>query len=166
MPNILPHESTVRKSIRQNLAEELACANSFLRFGVVLPTTKDVNTVNLPGDTIVSAIGLFVKASTSFRAIIHLCESGLERSAQPLSRSLFENFVYLSFLIRRRVTLYRFNESNKTSLPLHGATLTPKFRTALFNAWSILRDIHSINNQPMGYHSWTDSRRKAGSEDT
>lgn len=144
MPDeVIPNELNVRQAIEQQLAAELACVHDLLRFGVSLPSTKDLHANEFPHDTVVTAAALFIKACLSFRAVVELCEAGLDRSAMPLSRSLFETALNLVFLIRRRVSLYQFNDSKKkpkTPWPLLGKTLTPEFRTALYNAWCVLRE--------------------------
>ena len=144
---IIPNELQVRQAIPQRLATELQCAHDLLKFGVNLPTSKDPHECRLPHDTVVTALALFVKASLSFRGVIALCQVGLDRSAMPVSRSLFETTLNLVFLVRRRVSLHCFNDSKKkpkTPLPLLGMKLTPKFRTALYNAWCVLREEKSI----------------------
>lgn len=144
---IIPNESQVRQAIPQRLSAELQNAKNLLQFGVNLPTSKDLHECGLPHDTVVTAVALFVKASLSFRGVIALCQVGLDRSAMPVSRSLFETALNLVFLIRRRVSLHYFNDSKKkpkTPLPLFGKKLTPAFRTALYNAWCVLREEKSI----------------------
>lgn len=89
----------------------------------------------------------FTKANITFRAIIVLCEQGLDRPATALSRSLFETLMNLTFLARKQVSLRVFNDSKSkptSPWPLHGRALTADFRLALFNAWSILRDEKAI----------------------
>lgn len=111
-----------------------------LKFGIDLPRNKDFDRSPVPNDTIATAIGLFVKASLTYRSILLACEFGLDQSCLPLNRSLFENLVNLTFLVRRRVNLYHFNPGTKTPLNLLGQKLTSSFRTALYNAFCILRD--------------------------
>ena len=63
----------------------------------------------------------------------------------PLSRSLFETALNLAFLTRRRVSLYQFNQNKskpRTPLDLFGKKLTLEFRTALYNAFCLLREEH------------------------
>jgi hypothetical protein len=143
MPEIVPNEGQVLKAIPTLLFDEFDCAKRLLAFGVSLPTTKgDLHNGSLRHDTVVTAIALYTKAMTSFRASIHLCEFGADRNALPINRSLFETSVNLAFLIRQRVNLYQFNDNSKTKpktpVNLHGKKLTTEFRTDLFNAWSIL----------------------------
>jgi hypothetical protein len=145
--SLIPDDLKVQEAIHKMLATELQCTRDLLQFGVALPSTKDPHECGLPHDTAVTAIALLIKASLSFRAAIKLCECGLDRSAEPVIRSLFETALNLVFLIRRRVSLHQFNDSKtkpKTPWPLHGKSLTPAFRTALYNAWSMLRDDKNV----------------------
>jgi hypothetical protein len=131
----------------KNIPQQLALAESLLDFGMESPSQKDLHSITFPRDAVVTVIGLFTKANITYRAIIVLCEQGLERPATALSRSLFETLLNLTFLVRKQVSLRIFNDSKSkpTSLwPLHGKTLTAEFRLALFNAWSILRDEKAI----------------------
>ena len=145
--DLLPGETKVVECLESQLSDEFVLARDLLRLGVALPETKDLNNSSLQHDSVVTILGVFIKACVTFRAIIHLCESGLDRSALPLSRSLFENAMTLSFLSRRRVSLFRFNESKakpRSPLPLYGKTLTPAFRTALYNAWCLLKEEKTV----------------------
>lgn len=133
----------------QKLPEELKSADALLEFGMNLPTRKDLHSVKFPRDAVVTVVGLLTKAHVTFRSIIVLCGQGLDRPATALSRSLFETLLNLTFLVRRQVSLHQFNDSKtkpKSPLPLHGKTLTPEFRLALFNAWTLLRDEKMVNN--------------------
>ena len=148
--DLLPHETSIQTAIARLLKQELNCASNLLTFGISLMGKKDLHQVHLPHDSVVTAVGLFVKASISFRAIIHLCAAGLDRSAMPVSRSLFETSLNLTFLIRRRVVLYQFNDSKRkprTKWELFGKRLSPRFRTALYNAWCVLKDEKMANDQ-------------------
>lgn len=144
MSSILPHETEIVRAIARELASEFEFCEELLSFGVNLPQTKrDLHEGRLRHDTVVTAIGLYVKATTSFRAAIHLCRIGCDRNALPINRSLFENSVNLAFLLRRRVSLYQFNDSTakpRTPVNLHGKKLSTDFRTDLYNAWCILMD--------------------------
>ena len=145
--DLLPWESEFATCLRSQLAEEFALARNLLRLAVLLPGTKDLRNSSLPHDSVVTVLGIYVKATITFRAIIHLCEAGLDRSALPLSRSLFENCLNLSFLVRRKVSLFQFSDNRskpKSPLPLHGKALTPAFRTALYNAWCLLKDERNV----------------------
>ena len=145
--DLLPRESEVTACLESQLAEEFNIARDLLRLGLLLTGLKDLNKSSLPHDSVVTVLGIYVKATITFRAIIHLCESGLDRCALPLSRSLFENCLYLSFLARRKVSLFRFNDSKskpRSPLTLHGKALTPEFRTALYNAWCSLKDEKNV----------------------
>lgn len=162
MSELLPNENQVLESIPHLLAEEFDCAKRLLRFGVSLPTTKnDLHQCSLRHDTVVSALALYTKAMTSFRASIHLCEIGCDRNTLPVNRSLFETSVNLAFLIRHRVTLYHFNDGSKTKpktpLNLHGKKLTTDFRTDLYNAWNILMSEKNIRR-----YSSTPGVKRAG----
>ena len=156
MPELLPNENQVLEAIPKLLSNEFDCAKRLLAFGVSLPTTKgDLHQGSLRHDTVVTAIALFTKAMTSFRASIHLCEIGCDRNATPVNRSLFETSVNLAFLTRQRVTLYQFNDKNntkpKTPVCLHGKKLTAEFRTDLYNAWNILmseKNVRSYSSTP------------------
>ena len=145
--DLLPHETDIQNAIARLLEHELNCASNLLAFGISLLGKKNLQRIRLPHDSAVTAVGLFVKASISFRAVIYLCAAGLDRSAMPVSRSLFETSLNLTFLVRRRVALYRFNDSTRTKLDLFGKRLSPKFRTALYNAWCVLRDEKMANDQ-------------------
>lgn len=139
--------STQEESAARKVAQQLAVAQSFLDFGMQLPGQKDLHSIKFPRDSVVTVIGLFTKANITFRAIIILCEQGLDRPATALSRSLFETLMNLNFLLRKQVSLRIFNHSKSkptSPWPLHGQTLTADFRLALFNAWSILRDEKAI----------------------
>src|SRR5947207_2566515 len=105
---MLPHEQDVQQIINEDLSTELALANQLLDFGINLPASKDLHQGGFPRDSVITVVGLFTKATITFRAIIGLCELGLDRTALPLTRSLFENLLYLTFLLRRRVRLYEF----------------------------------------------------------
>lgn len=162
MPNILPDESKVLKAIPKLLANEFACAHRLLAFGVSIPTAKDnLHLGSLRHDTVVTAVALYTKAMTSFRASMHLCQIGCDRNALPVNRSLFETSVNLSFLIRQRVTLYQYNDNSKanpkTSVNLHGKRLTTEFRTDLYNAWNILMSEKNVRR-----YSSTPGVKRAG----
>ena len=132
---------------KRRLPQQFRCANDLLAFGMKLPTEKDLHSIKFPRDSVVTVIGLFTKAHVTYRAVIVLCEQGLDRPATALCRSLFETLVNMTFLVRRQITLSIFNDSRskpRSPWPLHGKILTPEFRLALFNAWSILRDQKSI----------------------
>ena len=132
---------------KRTLAKQLTCADELLDFGMKLPTYKDLHSIKFPRDSVVTALGLLTKANVTFRAIIVLCEQGLERPATALSRSLFETLLNLAFLVRSRVSLNQFNDSKtkpKSPWPLHGKLLTANFRLALFNAWAILREEKTV----------------------
>lgn len=131
----------------KKLLQQLPLAQSLLDFGIQLPTQKDLHSTAFPRDAVVTVIGLFTKAHITYRAIIVLCNQGLDRPATALSRSLFETLMNLTFLVRKRISLRIFNDSKSkptTPWPLHGETLTAEFRVALFNAWAILRDEKAI----------------------
>lgn len=148
MSDILPCETEIVRTIATELASELDFCECLLAFGVNLPQTKtDLHEGSLRHDTVVTAIGLFAKATTSFRATLHLCRIGCDRNALPVNRSLFETCLNLAFLIRRRVSLNQYNESKvkpRTPVNLHGKKLTTAFRTDLYNAWCILMDEKNV----------------------
>lgn len=117
MSNILPQETEIVRAIERTLAPEFKSCEKLLAFGVNLPQTKrDLHVGRLRHDTVVTALGLYVKATTSFRAAIHLCRIGCDRNALAINRSLFENCVNLAFIVRRRVSLYQFNDSSAKPL--------------------------------------------------
>lgn len=162
MTELIPHESTILEAIPKILDAEFDCAKRLLTFGVKLSTTKeDLHQGALRHDTVITAIALYTKAMTSFRASIHLCEIGCDRNALPVNRSLFETSVNLAFLIRRRVNLYQFNDTSrrkpKTPANLHGKTLTTGFRTDLYNAWNILKSEENVRR-----YSRTPGFKRAG----
>lgn len=139
-------EKREQQAVRR-LPQHLSVAQAFLDFGMQLPGQKDLHSIKFPRDSVVTVIGLFTKANITFRAIIVLCEQGLDRPATALSRSLFETLMNLTFLVRKQVSLRIFNDSKSkptSPWPLHGKALTADFRLALFNAWSILRDEKAI----------------------
>jgi hypothetical protein len=141
--NLLPGEGEARGFVQRDLGDGLHTTGELLTFGLSLPSSRDLYGVGLPPDTVGTATALFIKGCISFRAVIHLCEAGLDRSALPISRSLFETCLNLTFLLRRRIKLWQFKDSKanpKTPWPLFGKKLTPGFRTALLNAWNILKD--------------------------
>jgi hypothetical protein len=76
----------------RRLSKLLTVADELLAFGLELPTEKNLHSIKFPRDSVVTVIGLFTKAHVTFRAIIVLCEQGLERPATALSRSLFGLF--------------------------------------------------------------------------
>lgn len=131
-----------------DLPEHLSSAKALLDFGMAMPAHKDLHSIKFPRDAVVTVMALFTKAHVTFRAIIILCEQGLERPATALNRSLFETLTNLAFLVRQKVTLYRFNDNKakpRTPVPLHGKALTAELRLALFNAWSVLRDEKALD---------------------
>src|SRR5271157_1883826 len=141
--DLLPEESRVKACLSSHLAQELELARDLLSFGVMALKSASLDNSSLSHDSVVTVVGLYVKVTVTFRAILHLSESGFDRSALPLSRSLYESCLNLVFLVRHRVSLFHFNDSKsspKTPLQLHGKTLTPSFRTALYNAWCVLWD--------------------------
>lgn len=138
---------TPRQHEKRALSRKLKTAQSLLRFGMELPNQKDLHSGTFPRDAVITVVGLLTKAHITFRSIIVLCEQGLDRPATALNRSLFETWLNLTFLVRRRVLLRIFNESKRkptSPWPLHGKVLTTEFRLALFNAWSLLRDEKAI----------------------
>lgn len=138
---IFPNEKRFLQDVTVEVRDELDTCRMLLDFGANLPGEKDdLHKGSLRHDTVSTAIAFFVKVSTSFRAVIHLCEAGLDRNAMPVSRSLFETTVTLTFLVRQRVSLYRFynKQKPKTPLELFGKKLTTEFRTELYHAWCIL----------------------------
>jgi hypothetical protein len=149
MTEILPNENQVLEKIPQLLGNEFDCAKRLLDFGVRLLSEKNLHQGSLRHDTVITAIALYTKAMTSFRASIHLCEIGCDRNALPVNRSLFETGVNLAFLIKLRVSLYRFNDNStaipKTLVDLHGKKLTTDFRTDLYNAWNILMSEKNVD---------------------
>lgn len=139
----LPGETANRKAIARWLAVELAQCKQLLQFGVELPDPAVLNRHQLGDDTMVAVMGLFTKACISYRAIILLGESGLDLSTAPVNRSLFETFLNLSFLLRRRVSLYTFDFGDtitRKPFDLFGRKLDVHFRTDLYWASSLLRD--------------------------
>jgi hypothetical protein len=123
---ILPNETTARNTIRKVLAEELELCKDLLQFGARLPDPAVINANRMPEDTVFTVLGLFTKACVSYRSIIHLCEAGFSHGAAPIRRSLFETFLNLTFLVRRRVFL-------------RGRALDMRFRTDLYHAFCVLR---------------------------
>lgn len=128
----LPNEEKVRRLIKHTLAAELALCDRLLDFGIGLHAPEIIDCSRLRADTVTVVMGLFTKACLTYRSIIALCEAGLDRSAAPASRSLFETFMNLTFLVRRRVTLCRFGNGKKTAVKFHGKNLDVEFRTALY----------------------------------
>ena len=136
-------------TITLRLQRQLILADQLLAFGMTLPMTKDLHSIKYPRDAVVTTVALFTKAHVTFRSIIVLCKNGLDRPATALTRSLFETMLNLAFLLRKQVSLHRFHPGQanpKTALNLHGERLTPEFRHALFNTWSLLRDEKTIAN--------------------
>lgn len=162
MLEILPNENKVLQALPKLLANEFDCVKRMLAFGVSLPTTKaNLHQGKLRHDTVITALALYTKAMTSFRASIHLCAIGCDRNALPVNRSLFETSVNLAFLIRHRVALYQFNDNSKakpkTLVNLHGKRLTTDFRTDLYNAWNILMSEKNVRR-----YSSTPGIKRAG----
>ena len=149
---ILPNEAATRRIIGRDLAEDLSQCRALLEFGLELHDPDVINRYHLKRAMVTAVMGLFAKACLSYRAVILLCEAGLDRSAAPISRSLFETFLNLTFLVRRRVSLYRFDFNNKPitkkPLDLFGKTLDTEFRTNLYCAFCILRDEKMVGQWP------------------
>lgn len=151
----IPGETTVKRAIANLLRDELAYCRSLLEFGVGLPDSAVINQRRLKADTVTVVMGLYTKACLSYRAILHLCEVGLDRSAAPVNRSLFETLLNLTFLLRRRVSLRRFGFSagkirpTKTPVNLHGRKLDTEFRTDLYCAFCTLRDQKMVGQWPI-----------------
>ncbi len=118
----LPGETANRKAIARWLAVELAQCKQLLQFGVELPDPAVLNRHRLGDDTMVAVMGLFTKACISYRAIILLGESGLDLSAAPVNRSLFETFLEPEFLASSQgVPVYirfRRHDHEKTVRPV------------------------------------------------
>jgi hypothetical protein len=144
----LPDEAAVKLSIRRSLSRELAHCRELLQLGLATPDPAIIKRRRLTGDTVTVVLGLFVKACLSYRAIIHLCEAGLDRSAAPLSRSLLETYLNLTFLVRRRITLYTFCNGTKKPLDLFERKLDTQFRTDLYCAYCVLRDEMMVGQWP------------------
>jgi len=142
----LPHQRTVKRAVAAILSEELAYCRKLLSFGVDLPKPAVINKCRLKADTVTAAMGLYTKACLSYKGIIHLCEAGLDRTAAPVNRSLFETLLNITFLLRRRVSLNQFDFAagkktpTKKPLGLFGKKLDTHFRTDLYCAFCTLRD--------------------------
>src|SRR5207248_168505 len=89
--------------------------------------------------TLIVPLGLFVKASLSFRGACLLCESGFDRTAAPIVRSMFETLLVIAFLLRKDLTLRSFKKGVGTPVNLWGETLTPDFRMAMYAAWCVVK---------------------------
>ena len=150
----LPDETKVKRAIAAILSDELAYSRKVLAFGIDVPDPVVINQRRLKADTVTVAIGLYAKACLSYKGIIHLCEVGLDRTAAPVSRSLFETLLNLTFLLRRRVVLYQFDFATqkktpkKTPLNLFGKKLDTQFRTDLYCAFCELRDQKMVGQWP------------------
>lgn len=144
MSESVPRELQAAAAIANQLGNEIDCCLRLLKFGVELLSSRTNGSGDgLRQDTVITASGLYVKATTSFAASVQLCKAGLDRSAMPVNRSLFETALTLAFLLRRRVSLYLFNDSKtkpRTPVALHGKKLTTSFRTELYAAWCALMD--------------------------
>jgi hypothetical protein len=129
----LPGEAKLRRTVVADLGAEFAFCGKVLSFGVDLPDPAVINQRRLKADTVTAAIGLYTKACLSYKGIVGLCEAGLDRTAAPVNRSLFETLLNLTFLLRRRVSLYTFDFARKSKTPLNlfGKKLNTEFRTDL-----------------------------------
>ena len=125
----LPNETKVKRVIARRLACELAQCKRLLQFGLEVPDPTVIDRCRLNVDTVAMVMALYTKACMSYRAILHLCEAGLDRSAAPVSRSLFETFLNLTLLVRRRVKLchFDFHAGTKKPLDLYGKKLDTPF---------------------------------------
>ena len=74
--DLLPEESRVKACLSSHLAQELELARDLLSFGVMALKSASLDNSSLSHDSVVTVVGIYVKATVTFRAIMHLCESG------------------------------------------------------------------------------------------
>jgi hypothetical protein len=84
--------------------------------------------------TLAVRLGLHVKATDHFAAIVKLVSEAHERAAASVSRSLLEAVVAQEFISRRTVRLQRGDRNGKSPLDCFGRKLDREFRARLYLA--------------------------------
>lgn len=72
---------------------------------ILNPQIKIRGSKGIDDSVVYVCLGLFVKACRQFRSVQRLCQAGLGSDAHALTRNLFETWLALMFVERRRVTL-------------------------------------------------------------
>jgi len=139
MINPMMDDDSAQGAIRISLQDELNDAAEMLRFGLGLPELIRPDVHDEFQGSLIVPIGLFVKASMSFRGACLLCESNLHRTAAPIIRSMFETFLTIAFLLRRNVSLQHFDKGVLRPIKLLGKKLTRDFRMAMYAAWCVVK---------------------------
>jgi hypothetical protein len=104
---MLPNEPAVERDLASRFGNQFTEMTALHTFAVSIlaPQITIKGSKGVDGSVVYVCLGLFVKACRQFRSVQHLCQAGLGSDAHALTRNLFETWLALMFVARRRVTL-------------------------------------------------------------
>ncbi len=134
---MLPNESEALDRIQRDFEDEFADARRLLNVGVRAPTHSEG--IKQPQRVRAVSQLLFVACCRLFRSVIAVAELGDDVAVEILTRSMFEAFLAMLFVLRPRVSLWKRQQVHggvwvKKAVNRHGRRLTPEFRANLYLA--------------------------------